>query len=325
MLTSEQLMLRKQGIGGSDAAGVCGVSKWATPVSVYLDKVTPFIEEKVNPVFERGNLIESVIKSLFTKKTGKIISEKIETVFDDDHSFLLANIDGYLPREKALVEIKHYSKFQQSAWGEDDTDQIPDDYLIQVQHYLSVTNTNKAYVAALFGDDSVFSLLASLVKKFGSQGAFRLIEDHEFDLRIFTVQRNDRLIKKIKDIEIDFWLNHVQKKTPPQWKTREDLTALFPESTPREVIASAEDIEAANFIKAKNDEIKRLEKEVEAKKSYLCGKLANASCLRDGEGNKIATWKSQLRSSFNMDSFKEKYPDLFQMFSTSKQSRVLRF
>ena len=37
---AEWLKLRKCGIGGSDAAAVCGMNRWRGPLDVYLDKTT---------------------------------------------------------------------------------------------------------------------------------------------------------------------------------------------------------------------------------------------------------------------------------------------
>ena len=38
MLREEWLALRKQGIGGSDAAAACGLSRWKSPLGLWLEK-----------------------------------------------------------------------------------------------------------------------------------------------------------------------------------------------------------------------------------------------------------------------------------------------
>ena len=40
----EWLTLRKKGLGGSDAAAVCGMNRWRGPLDVYLDKTSHSIE-----------------------------------------------------------------------------------------------------------------------------------------------------------------------------------------------------------------------------------------------------------------------------------------
>ena len=40
MLTKEQKLLRRTGIGGSDAAAILGLSPWATPLDIYNEKVS---------------------------------------------------------------------------------------------------------------------------------------------------------------------------------------------------------------------------------------------------------------------------------------------
>ena len=36
----EWLKLRQKGIGGSDAAAVCGLNRWPGPLDIYLDKMS---------------------------------------------------------------------------------------------------------------------------------------------------------------------------------------------------------------------------------------------------------------------------------------------
>ena len=49
-LTREQwLALRKKGIGGSDAAAVCGMNRYKGPLDIYLDKTNPNVEPQIYP------------------------------------------------------------------------------------------------------------------------------------------------------------------------------------------------------------------------------------------------------------------------------------
>ena len=68
----EWLGLRRDGIGGSDAAGVLGRSPWSSRVSVFADKVMPPVEEGDEP--ERvywGHAREPRIVARYAEKTGR--------------------------------------------------------------------------------------------------------------------------------------------------------------------------------------------------------------------------------------------------------------
>ena len=126
MLTPEQLLLRKTGIGGSDAAAIVGLGKYSTALSVYLDKTTDVVIETTE-VMMRGNVLEPFVQSLFERKTGWKVQNNLQTQRNPDHPFMLANLDGLLPSERAIAEFKTavYTKGTKEEWGEEGTDEIP--------------------------------------------------------------------------------------------------------------------------------------------------------------------------------------------------------
>ena len=67
MNREEWLALRKKGIGGSDAAAVCGMSRYKGPLDVYLDKTNPVIEENDNEPMLFGRLFEPILRSEFAR------------------------------------------------------------------------------------------------------------------------------------------------------------------------------------------------------------------------------------------------------------------
>lgn len=324
MLTQEQLKERKNGIGGSDAAAICGVSKWRTPVDIYLDKTSEYVEKESSHIFKRGNALEPLVAELFRRQFKKDV-EVVDTIKSTDQPFMFANIDGLLKQECALVEFKHYNKFMEKEWGDEGTDQIPDDYLLQVQHYLFVTKMKKAYVAVLFASDDVFNLLYDVVlMEDGLVKALSIINVDRFPLKLYEVHKNEKLIQSLVKIEKDFWENHVKKKTPPTWTTREDLAHLFPVANDREIFANDDDIQVIAEIKKQKEDLEKIEKEIEEKKTYLCGRLQNASALKTPEGSIIATWKNQERKTFDAKRFAKENPILANEFYNTKTHRVFR-
>jgi predicted phage-related endonuclease len=58
---AEWLQYRRLGIGGSDLAAICGISKWRTPVHVYLEKLGEAPEDQMSEAAEWGTRLEPLI------------------------------------------------------------------------------------------------------------------------------------------------------------------------------------------------------------------------------------------------------------------------
>ena len=227
MLSIEQLKERKSGIGGSDAAAICGLSKWRTPLNIYLTKtkdVPPLVE---NPIFERGHALEPLIKELFVRQFKKEVKTGIPTIRCDEFPYMIANLDGIIEEEKALVEFKHYNKFMEKDWGDDYTDQTPEDYLLQVQHYLSVTKLKKAYTVPFFSNQETFQLIYAFLLKEGVKRFFEVFDYQNFPLRIFEIFPKENIFKPLRQIEGDFWHKHVEKNVPPPGKQKRIYLIFF--------------------------------------------------------------------------------------------------
>jgi len=326
MLTLEQRKERKKGIGGSDAAAICGLSKWKTPVDIYLDKINEnIIEEEPRDEFDRGNALESFVLGLFSNKIGKEVKIKKEPIKSEKNDFMFANIDGILEEEKALVEFKTSNYSNKQEWEEIFSDKVPNDYLIQCHHYMNVVpNIEKVYIPVLFGSENLLNMTVIMVNHLGVKPTLEMFHDFDFNLKIYEVKKHLNLGKKIEEIEQDFWINNVQKKVPPMWKKREDLINLFPEATEKEVIARQDDIEIISEINKKKKEMEEIEKEIEERKIYLCGRMKDASILKTPEGSILATWKNQERKTFDVKKFSKKNPLLANEFYNTKIHRVLR-
>lgn len=149
----EWLDFRKAGIGGSDASTVLGINKYRTPLTMWLEKTG-----RMNPPdlsgresVEWGNRLEASIRSKFAEMHPEFeVSEFNASLVNKDRPWAHANLDGKI-RDKdgnyGILEIKTVGKRRESDWA----DGVPDYYLAQVTHYMSVTGWRFTYVAALIG------------------------------------------------------------------------------------------------------------------------------------------------------------------------------
>lgn len=157
---------RRHGIGGSDAAAILGANPWSSAFEIWLDKTGRVKEKEPTRAMEWGLLLEDAIAQRYTDRTG-LASWKPDRLYQhSDHPFMVATPDrlvvgdpdlGLQPR---LVEIKTAGSYTEAEWGEEGTDQIPRQYLVQVAHNMAVLDVEVADVIVLIGgnDDRIFTV-----------------------------------------------------------------------------------------------------------------------------------------------------------------------
>lgn len=290
----EWLQMRKHGIGGSDAAAVCGLSRWRGPLDVYLDKTSNEIEERETPAIYWGNVMEPVLRAEFAKRSGLVV-EEVPFLFNcREYPFMIANVDG-IAREKdgsvSLLEIKTANGFAVKDWDNG----LPQEYYLQVQHYMSVLDLAKSYVVVLIGGN---------------------------DFRVEEVPRDDETIQTIINLEADFWRNHVLTLTPPApgATSADALAGLHPASNGTSVILGSE----ADDIIADLESVKQLEEQIKAAKAEgennLKAMLGDAECGKTPKGYSIR-WKSSSTSRLDSTKLKADHPDIVEAYTKTTNYR----
>lgn len=150
----EWLAARKHYIGGSDAAAVLGLNPYKSNLELWQEKtgiVTPEdISEK--PYVKYGTQAEMHLRGLFRLDFPEYQVEYIENNLwmNDKYPFAHASLDGWLTdhnARKGVLEIKT-TNILQSMQKEKWDHRIPDNYYIQVLHYLMVTEFDFAVLKA---------------------------------------------------------------------------------------------------------------------------------------------------------------------------------
>ena len=86
--------LRQNYIGGSDAAAVIGISRFRSPLSVYLEKKSLVKKEPQNERMLWGVRIEPLLRDRFQELTGYEVRELKYVLQSVENSFAIANLDG---------------------------------------------------------------------------------------------------------------------------------------------------------------------------------------------------------------------------------------
>jgi len=298
-LTIKQLKARKQGLGGSDVAAILGLSKWATPLDIYIDKISEEVEEQELTNFQEwGNRLEPLIIEKFTDATGLKCSITNKTFKHPKHQFMLANVDALIPEENAILECKTVNSFGAQEWGIEGTDQIPDYYLTQCIHYAEVLDAAKVYIAVLIGGN---------------------------DFRIYQYERNHELGNLIIEKEKTFWEQHIKKEVPPSPSTHNDIKNLWNKATEGKSIKGNSEVQSL-IEKLTQLQIQRkiLDKEIEEIKHTLSSFMKDAEQLLDHQDQIRVTWKNQSSCRVDVRLLKEEYPDIFAQCQTTTKTRILK-
>lgn len=266
-LTATQLKERQQGIGGSDVAALLGLSNWTTPLQLYMRKRGELAEDDINEAMRWGEILEGIILEEYQNLTGLKVSKPKHTIKKAGHEFMLANLDGLIEyvengkRYCKIVEIKTANQYDVGNWGEPYTDQIPDYYLTQCHHYMTVLDAQECDVAVLIGGN---------------------------DFRVYNIKRDHELSQMLIEREGQFW-EMVQKGIIPDIVTTTDWKIQYLNKlTENSIVASDEDLQLVKELYRTNKEIKALElKKDEINGKILC-KLKNNKFITYA-GNKLGS------------------------------------
>ena len=290
------LKYRRKGIGGSDAAAIAGLNPWRSPIEIYLDKIGELPEQQEdNEKMYWGRILEDVIAKEFTNRTGKKVRRKNAILQHPEHKFMLANIDRELIGEKVGLECKTASEYMKDEWKDD---KVPEQYILQCQHYMAVTGYQGWWIAALIG---------------GNKFIYKYIE------------RDEEIISYLIQIESEFW-EMVENKTPPavdgSKSSTEVLQILYPESEPdteTTLPSNAEDLIVAYERAAAEEKAAKERKEEAANKlKALLGEYETGRI-----GDRLVSWKTVRSYRLDSKALKAAHPEIYQEFA--RESSYRRF
>ena len=284
---------RRRGIGGSDAAAVAGLSRWRSPVQVWLEKTGQIEHVEDSEAMYWGRILEDVVAKEFVERTGKKVRRRHAILQHPSYPFMIANVDRMVVGEDAGLECK-----TAGAWGRDEwaNDAIPEEHVIQCQHYMAVTGLTRWYIAVLIG---------------GQHFLWQAIE------------RDEEIVGYLIQIEKDFW-RLVETNVPPAMdgtdSSTQALKILYPESQgsvielPQEadgLISEREAVKAT--ISTYETQLARIENQLKA----MLGD-AEAGVI----GNKVVSWKTIVSKRIEPKQIREHYPEIYEECSKEALSAL---
>ncbi len=204
MSREEWLQWRNRGIGSSDAPVAVGVSRYKSPLELWLEKTgkkEPDDLSSKDAVFW-GTTLEPIVAQVYAERTCKKVRRVNAVLQHPDYPFMLANLDRIV-EGGGILEIKTAGLRSQGQWEEG----VPLAYQIQVLHQLAVTGKAWADVAVLIGGQ---------------------------EFRIYRIEREETRITQLLELEKAFW-THVERDTPPEAdgsaSSNRALSLLYPQNS----------------------------------------------------------------------------------------------
>lgn len=182
----EWLRLRKTGIGGSDAAAICGLNPYASAMHIFQDKMSKEIDLQDNEPMRQGRDLEDYVTKRFCEATGLKARRSHMLYRNKEKPFMIADVDRLIVGRDAGLECKTASAYNADKWK---GGQIPPHYLIQCLHYMAVTGKKEWYIAVvILGKDFLYQKIAW----------------------------DEEVIKKLVSVEKAFWEGHILTGRMPE-------------------------------------------------------------------------------------------------------------
>ena len=197
------LEARSHYIGGSDAAAVLGLNPYKSNLELWQEKTGLVVPEDISekPYVKYGHAAEGYLRDLFALDFPEYEVGYTENNIwlNDAFPFAHASLDGWLTDpdgRKGILEIKT-TNILQSMQKEKWDHRIPDNYYIQVLHYLMVTEFDFAVLKAQL--------------KYEFQGGDIMLQTKHYKIERAEVQED---IAYLMQKESDFWKSVQAKKKP---------------------------------------------------------------------------------------------------------------
>jgi putative phage-type endonuclease len=213
---ADWLAWRRSGIGASDIAGILGISPWASPFSVWVDKLGLLPDEELDDDDPRefGRRAEAMLGPWFRDRTGLELADEQMWLTSKDEPWMLATPDAVVCEPGGGTTLVDSTGGDRPALGplEIKTDfgkpwaEIPAHYQAQGQWQMAVGGWDRMWFAVLHG------------RRF----------------RVYELARDQADIDMMTSRAGAFWADHVLAQVPPPIDssdaTDRTLKLLYPEA-----------------------------------------------------------------------------------------------
>jgi putative phage-type endonuclease len=285
---------RRGGIGSSDIAGILGISPWATPYTVWVEKMG-----HGSPGSERmrwGNLLENVVLDEAARRLGVAISGRQVEAKHREAPHALATLDAVYTDNPDGTDD---GALEAKTSGGGRWDGVPVYYEAQVQWQLEVRDLPVAWVACLHSGQK---------------------------LTLWKVDRDEDIGRGMLTVAEQFWRSHVETGIPPAVDGSPATAGAIArryEATVPELAADlgtlAPQLDRLREIHAEQAALKTERGQIENEIKAFIG-AAEAGQVY---GETAVTWRAQTSRRIDVERLRDEHPDIAEQYTISKSSRRL--
>lgn len=186
---------RRQVISGTDISSIMGVNPYKTRFDLWLDKTNQLEPIQDNEAMRIGRIVEPGLRIEAERQYGSIM-EAPGCLQSNRWPIMGGTPDGLREGIPWIFEFKTAGirnsfatlKLDQTDWGDEQTDQVPANYLYQCMWYMGLTGADQCQLIALIGNHGV---------------------------REYTIERDQELIEIMVAEADKFWRDHVEGGEQP--------------------------------------------------------------------------------------------------------------
>lgn len=281
MSREEWLELRRHSIGGSDAAAIIGLSKWASPYTVWADKTGRLPDKPDTEAMRQGRDLEEYVAQRFSEATEKRVKRCNAILYNPAYPHSHADVDRMIVGENAGLECKTTSTLDVKQFR---GVEFPEKYYAQCVHYMAITGADRWYLAVLV-----------LGKEF----------------HVYTLERDEAEIRALMDAETAFWEQYVETDTPPAADGAESTTdairTIYADSSQSICILFGRETLLEEYMALKSQS-KALDARIAEIQNTIMEDMQDAE--RGECGAYTVIWKAQERETFQRKEFEKAHPEI---------------
>ena len=203
LASREEWLANRNKIGGSDASSIVGLNPYKSNVELFDIKTGRAEQEDISekPYVKYGTEAEEHLRKLFSFDYPQYKVDYVENNMweNDKYPFAHASLDGWITDEKGRMGVweckttEIMNTIQKAKWE----NAIPDNYYIQVLHYLMVTEFDFAVLKAQL--------------KYRKENDVLLVTKH------YLIERSEveQDVKYLAEKEKEFWGYIERNERPP--------------------------------------------------------------------------------------------------------------
>jgi putative phage-type endonuclease len=207
-LSEADIALRLEGIGSSDISAIAGVNPYRGPHDVWLRKMGIADDDVNEDSTWLGHELEPVCGRRYEREMGAALKPGPGTQRDAVRPWMVATTDYERADGSRICECKYVGQRVAWSWSLDQADGAPYYVLTQAQWQMHVRGIHRCDVAVIFGGTAEF--------------------------RIYELEYNETLAKRLIDIADTFYRAHILTRAPPPIDGTEGATktllALYPKN-----------------------------------------------------------------------------------------------